>query len=152
MRRLPFVIFVVVFLAAPAAAQDIESEARAIEAMLVAPCCWTQQVSVHQSEASTRIKEEVRVSLRAGRTRQQILDAYVRTYGPRILIEPPARGFGASLYALPAVILLGSALVVGLIVRRFAARGAKTTFAAESSTTTDSELSRKLDDELSELD
>lgn len=156
MRRLPSFVFAVLVLATPVAAQDIEPEARAIEAMLIAPCCWLQQVSVHQSEAAIKIKADVRVALRAGRTRQQILDEYVTQYGPRILVEPPARGFGASLYVLPAVILFASALVVGLVVRRFTARARPASPAPSDATPAasgeDAALADKLDDELSELD
>jgi cytochrome c-type biogenesis protein CcmH len=153
MRRLASFVFVFTLFAAPVAAQDIEPEARAIEALLVAPCCWMQQVSVHQSEAATKIKHEIRVSLREGRTRQQILDRYVAAYGPRILIEPPARGFGASLYVLPAVILFASALIVGFVVRRFAARGASPgSSATRPSAAEDTALADKLDDELRDLE
>ncbi len=153
MRRLPSFVCAIFLLAVPVAAQDIEPEARAIEAMLVAPCCWMQQVSLHQSEAATKIKEEIRVSLREGRTRQQILDGYVAAYGPRILVEPPARGFGASLYVLPAIILLASALVVGMVVRRFTARGTKSPRPPDQAAgAEDAALSDKLDDELRELD
>lgn len=138
-------------LASPVLAQDVEREAREIESRLVAPCCWTQQVSVHQSEAATKIKQEIRVSLRQGRTRQEILDAYVAEYGPAILVEPPARGFGTSLYVLPVVALLASALLVTLVVRRFTRR-AQVPGPAEQPVPANGALSERLDDELRDLD
>ena len=58
-------------------AADVEREAREIEAMLIAPCCFSQQVSVHQSPAADEVRADVRARLAAGETRQQILDAYV---------------------------------------------------------------------------
>jgi cytochrome c-type biogenesis protein CcmH len=151
MRRLPGSVVLLVFLASPALAQDVEREARAIEAMLVAPCCWTQQVSLHQSEAATKIKQEIRVALRQGRTREQILDAYVAEYGPAILIEPPARGFGVSLYVLPVIALLVSVLLVGVVVRRFTRRGQAPPDAQPPPAASDS-MSERLDDELRDLD
>lgn len=151
MRRLPAFSVLLVLLTSPALAQDVEREARAIEAMLVAPCCWTQQVSLHQSEAATKIKQEIRVALREGRTRDQILDAYVAEYGPAILIEPPARGFGTSLYVLPVVALLASGVLVGFVVRRFTRR-AEAPQEAEASTGVTAALSERLDDELRDLD
>jgi cytochrome c-type biogenesis protein CcmH len=152
MRRLPFYFILVVLLASPAVAQEMEREARAIEAMLVAPCCWTQQVSLHQSEAATRIKREIRAALGQGRTRDQILDSYVAQYGPAILIEPPARGFGASLYVLPVVALLGSALLVGAVVRRFTRRGQAPSANAAQPLEAGDALSERLDEELRDLD
>lgn len=153
MRRLPLLFVFLILLGASATGQDVESEARAIEAMLVAPCCWSQQVSVHQSEAATSIKQEIRASLREGRTREQILGAYVSAYGPRILIEPPARGFAASLYVLPVIALVGSALLVGLIVRRFTKRGAAVAVpVSEPAAAPGDLLAERLDDELRDLD
>ena len=77
----------------PGTAVDVEAEARAIDAMLIAPCCFTQQVSVHPSPAAEDVRRDVRARLAAGQTRQQILDTYLARYGTRILAAPPARGF-----------------------------------------------------------
>lgn len=93
--------------------QALEQTAKQLEAQLIAPCCWSQQVSVHQSAASDEIKQNIRVMLASGKTSQQVLDFYVAEYGDRILAEPPARGFNASLYVLPWIFLAGS---VGLVV------------------------------------
>ncbi len=98
--------------------QVLEQQARQLEAKLIAPCCWTQQVSLHQSAAADEIKQNIRVMLATGQTNQQILDYYVARYGDRILAEPPARGFSASLYVLPWFFLAGSVGLVVFIVRR----------------------------------
>jgi cytochrome c-type biogenesis protein CcmH len=97
-------------------------EARQIETMLIAPCCWTQPVSEHQSQASDEVKQRVRELLAEGKTRQQVLDAFVAQYGKRILAEPPGEGFGRVLYTVPllAFLLGGAALFV--LVRRMTAR------------------------------
>jgi cytochrome c-type biogenesis protein CcmH len=98
---------------------ELEIEARAIDAMLIAPCCFRQQVSLHQSAAADEVRLDVRARLAAGQTRQQILDAYVARYGKVILAEPPAVGFDLSLYVMPFVTLLLSAGLVTALVRRF---------------------------------
>ena len=120
--------------------------------MLVAPCCWSQQVSVHQSEAATEIKRDVRAALRAGRSRREIVDGYVQKYGTRILIEPPARGFAAWLYVLPVVTMLVSAAGLGLVVRRFASRGAVAAPPPDRAIPADEVAQQRLDDELRDLD
>jgi cytochrome c-type biogenesis protein CcmH len=103
-------------------AASLEREARQIETMLIAPCCWRQQVSQHQSAESDEVKAQVRVLLRSGKSRQQVLDWFVAQYGSRILAEPPARGFGSLLYvALPLTFLLSAGLLVAF-VRRASAR------------------------------
>ncbi len=109
--------------AGQSAAPDLERDARVIDAMLVAPCCFSQPVSVHASPAADDVRRDVRARLAAGETRQQIVDAYVAQYGKRILAAPSADGFDVTLYVLPLVVLLASAGLGVLAIRRFT-RGA----------------------------
>jgi cytochrome c-type biogenesis protein CcmH len=141
-------------LAQPAADPALEQEAKRIEAMVIAPCCWSQQVSVHQSPAADEMRQEIRRQLTAGRTRQQILDAYVARYGEQILAEPPARGFKRTLYVLPVLLLVVSAVVLSLVVKRMARKPAVAGVPADglpapgAADTYDS----RLNDELRDLD
>ena len=93
---------------------SLEREAWQIETMLIAPCCWREQVSVHQSEAAEQVKREIRQMLGAGMARQQVLDAFVKQYGVAILAEPPDSGFGRVLYHAPWIV--GVASVGGLLL------------------------------------
>jgi cytochrome c-type biogenesis protein CcmH/NrfF len=97
------VLMVAVTVVPQAAPAEIEREARAIEAMLVAPCCYSQQVSIHESAAADEVRRDVRARLTAGQSRQRILDDYVANYGKRILAVPPARGFDLTLFVTPVV-------------------------------------------------
>ena len=139
-----------------ASSSALEREARQIETLLVAPCCWREQVSIHQSEAADQVKQEIRAMLGAGLTRQQVLDRFVAAYGTRILVEPPDQGLGRVLHHLPW--LAGGISLAGLIVflRRVTARRQTTVpdAAAAVPTGTDAERSyeERLDDELRDLD
>jgi cytochrome c-type biogenesis protein CcmH len=131
--------------------QALEREAKQIEAMLVAPCCWSQQVSVHQSPASDEIKANIRRLLAEGKTRQQILDVYVAEHGDRILAEPPARGFSAALYVAPWIFLTGSIGLVFFVIRRLRSPGVERTAAQPAASENDAE-SERIDEELRNLD
>jgi len=139
--------------AAPQDPQALEQEAKQIETMLIAPCCWSQQVSLHQSPAADEIKANIRRLLAQNKTRQQILDAYVSEYGDRILAEPPARGFSAALYVLPWVFLAGSVGLVVTVVRRLRAHAPRAPSAAQRTPSAESEAEAdRLDEELRNLD
>lgn len=104
-------------LAAPRDDASLEREARAIETMVIAPCCWSQQVSVHQSPAATDMKTRIRQMLDAGLQRQEILDAFQSEFGARILAEPPARGFNLLLYIVPLLTFVLTAAGLWVLVR-----------------------------------
>lgn len=109
-------------LAAPPDTAAVEREAKEIERLLIAPCCWTQPVSDHYSAEADEIRSEVRRMLAAGQTRAAILDAYVAKYGQRILVEPRPEGFAAFLHYLPWVFLAAGGAVTAIVIRRFAGR------------------------------
>jgi cytochrome c-type biogenesis protein CcmH len=130
----------------------LEREARQIETMLIAPCCWMQPVSQHQSQASDEVKQQIRVLLAAGKTRQEVLDAFVVQYGPRILAEPPAQGVGRLLYVgLPLTFLLSASALV-LYLRRATARPRTASVQAELAGASDDAYAERLDDELRDMD
>jgi cytochrome c-type biogenesis protein CcmH/NrfF len=108
-------------------ASPLEREARQIETMLIAPCCWREQVSVHQSEAAEQVKREIREMLSTGMGRQQVLDAFAARYGVRILAVPPAMGFGRVLYHAPWIVGLVSVVGVMLFIRRITRRRVRPT-------------------------
>lgn len=129
---------------------DVERDARKIDEALIAPCCFSQQVSVHQSPAADQVRRDVRDRLRAGQTREQILDAYVARYGPQILAQPPAKGIGRSLYVLPVLLLVASGGVVILAIRWFTRRPASPL--DNTPPLTNEAQAARLDDELRDLD
>lgn len=140
-------------MAVPAGAVEIEREAREIEALLMAPCCFSQQVSVHHSEAAEEVRRDIRRRL-AYETRDQILQAYVARYGKRILAEPPATGFDRLLYGLPPVALALTAVFLVVMVRRFAGRPASNPPAVppDGAPGIDDRYAAELDEALRDLD
>jgi cytochrome c-type biogenesis protein CcmH len=104
------------------AADSVEDRALRLETRLVAPCCFRQVLSMHDSDAARSMKEEVRRELEAGRSEEEILRAYVDRYGIQILSEPPAVGFHRILGVAPPVLFAISMGVLLAILRRWRGR------------------------------
>lgn len=112
------------FSAAPAAAEsgsltpEQESLAGRIDGQLIAPCCYTQTVSVHDSQKAEEIKMQVRLLIAQGMGEGEIVDSFVAQYGEEILAAPRASGFNWLAYLLPAlVVLVAMGGVAVLLVR-----------------------------------
>ena len=127
--------------AAPPNAADLEAE-------LVCPVCET---TLDQSNApvALRMKTFIRVRIAAGDTEQEIKDALVAEFGPEVLAEPPEGGFGLLAWLLPLAALVGGAIAVGLLIRRWSRRTAPREPAADE---LDPELDRLVDEELARFD
>jgi cytochrome c-type biogenesis protein CcmH/NrfF len=62
--------------------------------------------------SATFIRKTIQTSLAAGKSEDAIVAAFVQQYGPRILPEPPKKGFSLTAWVMPfAVLLLGGALL-----------------------------------------
>lgn len=125
-----------------------EKEAKAIENLLIAPCCWRQPVAVHYSAAADEVRAEIREMLAEGLTRREILDRFVAEYGPQILAKPKAEGFGAAAYYLPILFLLGGAGVALLVIRRLRPAPAALETAGASPARRSDKYSERLEREL----
>lgn len=113
----PIVACLALFLAAAGA--DIEERAKKLENMLMAPCCMTNTVAVHESGISHQMRSEIREMLAAGKNEREILDFYVARYGDQVLAMPEAKGFGLTPYLFPTLfVVIGSAFLI-LVFRQW---------------------------------
>ena len=77
--------------ALPATAEtpdEQKARVQRIEDAVLAPCCYTEPVSRHQSEVAVKMRIEIAKWVAAGKTDQEILDTYARQYGSRVLVDP----------------------------------------------------------------
>ena len=125
-------------------------KAREIEDQLIAPCCWSQPVSQHDSEVSQQIRDEVSTMLAAGKSRDEILDFFVARYGERILVTPRAKGFNTLVYVLPWAALPIGVWILVLLIRKL--RSSAPSPAPAPSPVTDSRYDSVIEKEMRELD
>jgi cytochrome c-type biogenesis protein CcmH len=102
----------------------VSEKEREIEDHLIAPCCWTQPVSQHYSEAAETIRREVHEMVAAGKSRDEILNYYVSRYGERILATPRPKGFNVLVYILPWLALILGAWLLIILLKRLRAPAA----------------------------
>jgi len=84
---------------------------------VLAPCCYTEPVSRHQSEIALKMRMEIARWVSAGRTDQEILGDYVQQYGSKILVDPRTIPRGWTPFLPWLVLILGVFLVLWLLNR-----------------------------------
>lgn len=95
-----------------AAVRDVASQLRCV-------VCQGLSIQDSPSELAREMKQIVRDQLAAGRTPDEVKDYFVARYGEWILLDPPARGFNLTVHVLPILGLLGGAVVVAVLLRRW---------------------------------
>jgi cytochrome c-type biogenesis protein CcmH len=83
---------------------------------LACPVCTGESVAESHAPESRAMRDDIHDRIAAGQSDRDIRDAYVRTYGERILLTPDNGGFGLLAWGLPIVVLLvgGAGIVVAL--------------------------------------
>jgi cytochrome c-type biogenesis protein CcmH/NrfF len=88
-----------------------------LEEKLLAPCCYTENLTRHRSEVALQMRKEITAWVAEGKSDREILDTYRARYGARVLAEPEG-STGVWLHAIPlAALLLGLLLVVGVLCK-----------------------------------
>ena len=107
----------------PPAAAVSEEAVAAIAAQL--RCVVCQNLSVHDSpsEMARQMRDLIRERLAHGDTPAQVMAYFEARYGPWVLLSPRLQGFGLLAWLLPAAGLLGGAVAVAVLARRWARRG-----------------------------
>jgi cytochrome c-type biogenesis protein CcmH len=112
---------------APTEIADYDERIKAIEQRLACSCGCTLDIFTCRTTDFTctyspELHREVVDLDRAGKTAQEILDAFVAKYGEKALMAPKPEGFNLWGYLLPgsAILLAGSALAAFISRRRVA--------------------------------
>ena len=73
--------------------QETDARIRQIEARFVSPCCWRENLAMHDSQVAEQLRALITQMVESGRTEPQIVDYMVARFGERILREPTGTRF-----------------------------------------------------------
>ena len=72
-------------------AEEPRARIERLEGAVLAPCCYTEPVSIHQSEIALKMRLEIAKWVGEGRSDREILGVYVEQYGSKVLVDPRTR-------------------------------------------------------------
>jgi cytochrome c-type biogenesis protein CcmH len=126
-----------------------EELAEEIETTLKCPVCRSQSVRTSRSFMATDMSLRVRQMVAEGKSKEEIQDYFVARYGDYILLSPRKEGFGWTVWLLPFALVLGGAVTIVTIARRWKGRPPPAIPPPSSSTST---WMQKLERELEETE
>lgn len=133
--------------------EDIQGNvpgASAIEGRLMAPCCWTQTIDIHDSEISLSMRHEIRRRLRNGESAEAIQASFVERYGSKIMAVQSNSQLKNVFIGL-SVVMAGAGVAAAMMIGRWRKQSA-TTPKPERDEAAPDQWDVKLDAELKELD
>jgi cytochrome c-type biogenesis protein CcmH len=150
MRTLLAALLAFAVLAPAAAAAEPRASLTDIEDEVMCLECGTA-LNVSNSAVADQEREFIAELIAQGKTKQEVKDALVAEYGPRVLAEPSDDGFELTAWLVPVLAALTALALVALAARRWRrARPARD--ATQGDPALDPEDARRLDAELAAFD
>jgi cytochrome c-type biogenesis protein CcmH len=149
-RRLALVVFVLAATpvgshaqtpaSPPPTGKELEALTAQVASELRCPVCRSLSVRDSQAELAREVEGVIRDRLAAGESPEEIKAYFVTKYGEWILLAPPKRGFNLVVWALPFVVLLGGAVLLVFVFRRWLAEEEGSSVAPEITAPTSREV------------
>ena len=148
--RLLLAFLLALLLAAPAAAAEPRASLTDIEDEVMCLECGTA-LNVSNSAVADQQRDFIAELIAQGKTKQEVKDALVAEYGPRVLAEPGDDGFQLTAWLVPVLAALAALALVVVCARRWRfTRPAEPDAGGDSAL--DPEDARRLDAELAAFD
>jgi cytochrome c-type biogenesis protein CcmH len=147
MRRAALAVALLALVVVPVAGADNRPTLTDLEGEIMCPVCDTT-LDQSSSPAARQIKAVISARIAAGDSKQEIKELLVAQYGTKILAAPPKKGFNLLAWLLPIFLLLGGAIVLGLLAWRWSHTREPGPPAAQLSPA----LERRVDEELARYD
>lgn len=86
---------------------------------LACPVCTGESVAESNAPESRAMRDDIHDRIASGQSDREIRDAFVHTYGERILLTPDNGGLGVIAWGLPLVVIIIGAAGIALALRRW---------------------------------
>jgi len=104
------------FIAFHVGADTLEDQIAEISGELMCPVCEGQSVAESNAQLARDMRAVIKTKLLEGKSKEEIIDYFVSSYGETILASPPPRGFSVILWLLPVLsVLIGAAIILRTI-------------------------------------
>jgi cytochrome c-type biogenesis protein CcmH len=131
---------------AASAAPIQRTSLNAVESEVMCVSCGVP-LAIADSPQADAERAEINEQIKQGKTKQQILDNLVGTYGDRVLATPKHKGFGLVAYIVPIVIVLLAITALAIYLPRWRRnRDPGSTIAPDGPALTDADSQRLAED------
>lgn len=136
----------------PASASDKTPEqiAQEVYGAVMSPFCPARLLTDCPSPSATELKEKILNELKAGKTKEQVLQELYSTFGSTVRAAPEASGFGALAWWIPIGFVLGGLGIYAVWLARKRNEPGRT--APEPLEAISPEMQKRIESELNRLD
>ena len=99
--------------------QTLDQRVHDVASQLKCLVCQGESVADSPALLSQQMRSIIRQQLQSGKSEQEVIQYFQGRYGDRILLSPPPQGFTLLAWIVPIAILIGGAVLLFFILRRW---------------------------------
>ena len=99
--------------------QTLDQRVHDVASQLKCLVCQGESVADSPALLSQQMRSIIRQQLQSGKSEQEVIQYFQGRYGDRILLSPPQQGFTLLAWIVPITILIGGAVLLFFILRRW---------------------------------
>jgi len=126
--------------------KTLDQRVQDVASQLKCPICQNESVADSPSSLAQQMRMVIRQQLQEGKSEQEVVQYFERSYGDKIINTPPWQGFYLLIWLVPIALLLSGIVLVWLTLRDWSSQ------AAPASSTTETTNPAKEDVASSSLD
>lgn len=97
----------------------LDQRVQNVAAQLKCPVCQGESVADSQATIAQQMRQVIREQLQSGKSEQEVVQYFVRSYGDQIVWLPLWQGFSLLAWLVPIAFLLGGAVLVCIVLREW---------------------------------
>ena len=104
--------------------ETLDQRVQDVASQLKCPVCQGESVADSQATIAQQMRQVIREQLQSGKSEQDVVQYFVRSYGNQIVWLPLWQGFSLLAWLIPMAFLLGGAVLVFIVLREWRADAA----------------------------
>ncbi len=96
--------------------ETLDQRVQDVASQLRCPVCQGESVADSQATIAQQMRQVIREQLQSGKSEQDVVQYFVRSYGDQIVWLPPWQGFSLLAWLVPMAFLLGGAVLVVIVL------------------------------------
>lgn len=97
----------------------LDQRVQNVAAQLKCPVCQGESVADSQALIAQQMRQVIREQLQSGKSEQEVIQYFVRSYGDQIVWLPPWQGFSLFIWLVPIAFILGATVLVYIMLHEW---------------------------------
>ena len=106
--------------------ETLDQRVQDVASQLKCPVCQGESVADSQAIIAQQMRQVIRQQLQSGKSEQDVVQYFIRSYGDQIVWLPPWQGFSLLIWLVPMIFLLGGIVLVFIVLREWKSGGGVT--------------------------